>query len=104
MGRYNKKTGQKNESSLACLMVALPGLEPGNAAPKTVVLPLHYKAIPMSLGQLPATNAVQVECCESLLSTAETQPAFSNAVQNYCFFLICNLFIAFFLRWLFQIT
>ena len=29
-------------------LVALPGLEPGNAAPKTVVLPLHYKAIPMS--------------------------------------------------------
>ena len=27
------------------LVVALPGLEPGNAAPKTVVLPLHYKAI-----------------------------------------------------------
>ena len=51
-------------------VVALPGLEPGNAAPKTVVLPLHYKAIPMSSERLPV----------------------QNAVQNYCFFLICNLF------------
>ena len=27
------------------IRVVLPGLEPGNAAPKTVVLPLHYRTI-----------------------------------------------------------
>ena len=56
------------------LVVALPGLEPGNAAPKTVVLPLHYKAILVSTERLPA----------------------QIAVQNYCFFLICNAFDVFF--------
>ena len=64
------------ERSPLSLVVALPGLEPGNAAPKTVVLPLHYKAIPMSSGQLPATEAV----------------------QNYCFFLNYNLFGRIFLQ------
>ena len=82
MGRYNKKTGQRTFVLLTCLMVALPGLEPGNAAPKTVVLPLHYKAILVSTGQLP----IQI------------------AVQNYCFFLNCNPFVAFFLRRRGQIT
>ena len=26
-------------------LAVLPGLEPGNAAPKTVVLPLHYRTV-----------------------------------------------------------
>ena len=99
LGRYNKKTGQRTFVLLTCLMVALPGLEPGNAAPKTVVLPLHYKAIPMSLGQLPATNAVQVECYESKLSMAETQPAFVKCGAKLLLFFDLQPFYRISLPW-----
>ena len=71
---WGKKKGGEPVVHLLFPVVALPGLEPGNAAPKTVVLPLHYKAIPMSL----------------------RRHAAKNAVQNYCFFLIRNLFNAIF--------
>ena len=68
---FNRK--QKKETCLSpFLVVALPGLEPGNAAPKTVVLPLHYKAILVSTGR----QAAQI------------------AVQNYCFFLNFKPFVA----------
>ena len=73
--RTGKKKGGEPVVHLLFPVVALPGLEPGNAAPKTVVLPLHYKAIPMSL----------------------RRHAAKNAVQNYCFFLIRNLFAHIFL-------
>ena len=43
------KNGEKARGAAgepaAPLRVVLPGLEPGNAAPKTVVLPLHYRTI-----------------------------------------------------------
>ena len=44
-----KSNKQKSQplifKQLGLFVVVLPGLEPGNAAPKTVVLPLHYRTI-----------------------------------------------------------
>ena len=48
------KKGAELCCSAPLLVVALPGLEPGNAAPKTVVLPLHYKAILCQLDSMPS--------------------------------------------------
>jgi hypothetical protein len=53
----------------------------------------------MSLGQLPATNAVQVECYESELSMAETQPAFSKCGAKLLLFFDLQPFYRIFLRW-----
>ena len=39
------KNKESQAITLDSLRVVLPGLEPGNAAPKTVVLPLHYRTI-----------------------------------------------------------
>ena len=75
--KHANKRRELDDVYLAFLVVALPGLEPGNAAPKTVVLPLHYKAIPMSIWR----RAAKI------------------AVQNYCFFLNYNLFCRIFLKY-----
>ena len=41
------------KSALLYVLVVLPGFEPGNAAPKTVVLPLHYRTILCELDSSP---------------------------------------------------
>jgi hypothetical protein len=58
----------------------------------------------MSTGQLPARIAVQVECYESSLSMAETQPAFSNCGAKLLLFFDLQPFYQYFLCQLVEIT
>ena len=44
-GFLKQKSQPLSVMQLGFCLVVLPGLEPGNAAPKTVVLPLHYRTI-----------------------------------------------------------